>query len=81
MLLPAITGTGLAMFVIERSAELPTSTLAEAVLFPELGSVVGDALTESVSVMVDPETALAFTFTTKVKVALAFAARLAMVHV
>ena len=45
MLLPAITGTGLAMFVIERSAELPTSTLAEAVLFPELGSVVGDALT------------------------------------
>ena len=43
MLLPAITGTGLAEFVTDKSAESATCTLAEAVLLPGFGSpVVGD---------------------------------------
>jgi hypothetical protein len=47
----------------------------------ELGSVVGVALTESVSVITVPEATVEFTFTTKVNVALALAARLAMEQV
>jgi hypothetical protein len=81
MLLPASTGTGLPTFVTERFAESATCTLALALLLVELGSVVGDALTESVPVMVVPEAVPAFTLTVKVKVALALAARLAMVQV
>jgi len=79
MLLFACTGTGLAEFVIERSAEFPTTTLADALLFPKVGSPVV-AETESVCVIVVPDATLLFTFTTKVKFAVAFAARLAIVH-
>lgn len=81
MLLPAITGTGLDEFVTERSAESATATLAVALLLFGFGSLVGDALTESVWAMMDPAAAVAFTLTTKVKVALALAARLAMLQV
>jgi len=80
MLLPAITGTGLAAFVTDRSAESPTCTLAEALLLPGFGSpTVG--VTEAVCVMVDPEATFVFTFTTKVKFALVLAARVAMLQV
>jgi hypothetical protein len=80
MLLFASTGTGLATFVIERSAELPTTTLAAALLLLKVGSgVVADEI-ESVCVIVVPDATLLLTFTTKVKFAVAFAARLAMVH-
>ena len=56
-------------------------TLADALLLLEFGSVVGAALTESVSEIVVPELTVGFTLTTKVKVALAWAARLAMLQV
>src|SRR5260370_29886951 len=78
MLLPACTGTGLAAFVTERSAESATCTFTVALLFPLFGSLIDD--TESVSVIVVPEARFALTFTTKVKLAVAFAARLAMVQ-
>src|SRR5271165_6114306 len=80
MLLPAITGTGLATFVTERSAEPATCTLTVAVLLVEFGSVVGASLTESMSVIVVPDAVPTFTFTTKVNVAEALAARLAMLQ-
>ena len=73
------TGTGLAEFVTDRSAELVTNTLVEALLFPLLGSMVVDE-TESVSVIVVPDATVEFTFTTKLKFAVALAARLAIVH-
>jgi hypothetical protein len=38
MLFPAITGTGLAEFVTDKSAEFATNTLAKAVLLAVLGS-------------------------------------------
>lgn len=47
MLLPASTGTGLAVFVTDRSAEAATSTLADAVLLAQLGSLA-EQVTESV---------------------------------
>ncbi len=65
----------------DKSAESATTTLAVALLLLELGSVVGAALTESVSLMVVPEAVPAFTFTTKLNVALALAAKLPMLHV
>src|SRR5579863_4435883 len=68
MLLPACTGTGLAVFAIERSAESATSTFTVALLLPLLGSPVVD-VTESVWVIVVPDATLVFTFTTKVKFA------------
>jgi len=81
MLLPACTGTGLAEFVIDRLAEAPTCTLAEAVLLVQVGSLAAQ-VTESVSVMVEPEATLVATCTMKVKFAVEFAARLpAVVHV
>jgi hypothetical protein len=81
MLLPACTGTGLALLVIDRLAESATWTLTEALLFPRFGSVVTLLATEAVSVMVEAELAVALTATTNVKVAEALAARLAMVQV
>jgi hypothetical protein len=88
MLLVACTGTGLAAFVTERSAESATTVLTDELLLPELGSPVVDA-TESVCVMVVPDATFVFTFATKVKVAVVFAAivvvsvqvRLAKTHV
>jgi hypothetical protein len=73
MLLPACTGTGLATLVTERSADADTSTLAEALLLVEFGSLAD--VTVSVCVMVEPEVAVALTVTTKVKLAVAFRAR------
>jgi hypothetical protein len=81
MLFPACTGTGLAAFVTDKSADPATTTLTDALLLVEFGSVVGAALTESVSLIIDPGVVVAFTLTTKVKVAVAFAARLAMLQV
>jgi hypothetical protein len=78
MLLPAATGTGLAALVTERSAESATCTLTVALLFTLFGSLADD--TESVSVIVVPDATFAFTFTTKVKLAVVFAARLPMVQ-
>src|SRR5271165_1181930 len=80
MLLPACTGTGLAVFVIARSAESATCTVAVAELLVEFGSVVGAALTESVSVIVVLDAVPGFTFTTNVNVAEVFAAKLAMLQ-
>jgi hypothetical protein len=79
MLFPACTGTGLAAFVTDKSAELATCTLTDALLLPVLGSLVLEE-TDAVSVMVVPEATVAGTFTTKVNVAEAPAARLAMLH-
>jgi hypothetical protein len=76
--LPACTGTGLAVFVTDRSAESATCVLTVALLFPPFGSLADD--TESVSVIVVPDATVAFTFTTKVKFAVVFAARLPMVQ-
>ena len=68
MLLPACTGTGLAEFVIERSAEPATRDLTVALLLPPFGSLVVEE-TESVCVIVDPYATVVLTFTTKVKFA------------
>jgi hypothetical protein len=80
MLLPACTGTGFAEFVTDMSAESATMTLVDALLFPPFGSLVADE-TVSVSVMVVPDATVEVTFTTKLKFAVALAARLAMLHV
>jgi hypothetical protein len=47
MLLPARTGTGLAVFVTDKSAESATCTVVDAVLFEQVGSLALQ-LTESV---------------------------------
>ncbi len=78
MLEPARTGTGLAEFVTDKSADAPTCTLADAVLLVQVGSLAAQ-VTESVSVIVEPEATLVATFTTKVKFAVEFAARLPVV--
>jgi hypothetical protein len=79
MLFPARTGTGLGVFVMERFAELPTTSVAIAVLFPPFGSTVVDA-TETVSVIVVPTATLVLTFTTKVKLAVPIAIVVVSVH-
>src|SRR5258708_2379146 len=79
MLLPASSGTGLAVFVTDMSAESATIIFVDALLFPLLGSTVV-VETESVSVIVVPEATAEFTLTTKVKFPVPPAARLAMVH-
>ena len=61
--MPACTGTGLAEFVIESAAEVPTWTMAVALLLLGFWSAVA-LLTETLSVMVVPEV----TVTTKVTV-------------
>src|SRR5579863_9589729 len=68
MLVFASTGTGLAEFVTDRSAESATSRFTVALLFALVGSPVVD-VTESVWVMVVPDATLLFTFTMKVKFA------------
>jgi hypothetical protein len=67
--------------VTDKSAESATTTLAVALLLFGLGSVVGVALTASVSLIVVPEVVVGLTVTTKVIVALALAARLAILQV
>src|SRR5579863_591148 len=68
MLLPACTGTGLAVFVTPISAESATGTLMVTLLLPPFGSLVVEA-TESVCVMFVPAATVAFTVTTNVKFA------------
>jgi hypothetical protein len=75
----ACTGTGVSVFVTDKAAKLATCTLAEAVLLPLLGSLVLE-LIEAVSAIVVPAVAVVGTLTTKAKVAVPLAARLAMVH-
>jgi hypothetical protein len=79
MLFPAITGTGLAVFVTERSAEAATCTLAAAALLAQFGSLALQEA-ESVCVIVDPEATVVFTVTTNVKFAVV-TPRLEMVQV
>jgi hypothetical protein len=73
MLLPACTGTGLGVFVIERFATFATGIPTVTLLFPLFGSLVVEA-TESVCVIVVPDATPAFTVTTNEKFAVAFAA-------
>ncbi len=80
MLLPAITGTGVAEFVIDMSAESATCTVLEAVLLAQLGSLAAQ-VTESVCVILVPEATLVFTLVTKVKFAVVLAASVAIVQV
>src|SRR5271168_1674355 len=77
MLLPACTGTGLAVLVIERAAESATNTFTVALLFVLVGSPVVD-VTESVWVMVVPDATFVFTFATKVKFAVVAEAMVAV---
>ena len=82
MLFPAWTPCGLAVLVIERSALSPTCVLTLALLLPLFGSPVPAEATEAVSVMVVPDATLVFTLTTKLNVAVVFAAILPVsVHV
>lgn len=76
----ACTGTGLAEFVTDKSAEFPTCTLADALLLALFGSLVVDA-TDTVSVIVVPEATVVFAVTTKVKLAAALAVRVPIVQV
>lgn len=68
----ASTGTGFAVFVIDRSAVPATMVFTAALLLAPLGSVVVEA-TESVWVMVVPDATVAPTVTTKVKEAVVLA--------
>lgn len=80
MLLPAATGTGLSVFVIDRLAESATPTFAVALLFVVFGSLVTDDATESVCEIVVPDATLLFTVTMSVKFAVVLAAMLAIVQ-
>jgi len=62
MLLPAVTGLGLPVFVTVRSQRSPTPTITVVVLLLEFGSDVA-AVTEEFAVIVPPST-VAGTFTT-----------------
>jgi hypothetical protein len=75
MLFPACTGTGLAAFVTERSADVPTCTLADELLLARFGSTGAVSATDTVSVIVVPGATPAFTVTMNEKVTVAFAAR------
>src|SRR5579863_2702083 len=79
MLLPASTGTGLGVFVTERSAEFPTGTFAVALLLPLFGSLVVDE-TESVWAMIVPALTVLLTVTTKLKFAVPVAIAVVSVH-
>src|SRR4051812_20978845 len=68
MLLPAITGSGESVLVTARSALVCTVVEAMPVLFPGVGSVVVEAAT-ALLLMVLPLAALALTLTTMVKTA------------
>ncbi len=75
MLLPALTGTGAAVSVTDRSAEVKTYVLTVELLFPEFGSLVVE-LTVSFCVSVVPDAIVDGTLTTKVNaVVVVFAAR------
>ena len=69
MLLPAATGSGASVFVIERSADAPTVVVAVALLLPGVASVVLDEIVavfdSTVPLAVDGAT-----FTTSVNAAL-----------
>lgn len=80
MLLPACTGTGLAVLLIERLAESATPTTAVALLLLVLGSVTLLAI-EAVSEIVEPAVAVGLTVTTKVTVEEVLIARLAILQV
>jgi hypothetical protein len=73
MLFPACTPCGLAELVMARSAESATCVLTVTLLLALFGSVVVDE-TVSVCAMFVPEATFVFTFTTKVKLAVVFAA-------
>ncbi len=73
MLLPACTGTGLALFVTERFADPATCTFTAALLLPPFGSPVVEE-TESVCVTVVPFATVVATVTTNVKFAVVLAA-------
>src|SRR5256885_15725701 len=77
---PAVTGSGEALVVTSRSAEVPTVVVAVEVLFEGFDSVVVEA-TVATFVIVAPFGVAAFTLTTRVKPALAPAAKVAMVAV
>lgn len=73
--MPARTGTGAGVFVTDKSAEVETYVLTDALLFPEFESLVVE-LTVLVWVSVVPAVVPAGTLTTNVKaVVVAFAAR------
>lgn len=74
----ASTGTGLGVFVTERSAPSATGTLAVALLLALFGSTGVVSATDAVSVIVVPEATPELTVTTKVKVALVFAANVVL---
>src|ERR1700733_955784 len=80
MLLPACTGTGVPVFVMESAAESATCTIVDALLLPRLGSVTLLA-TDAVSVMVLPEATVVLTIAIKVIVVGVLVARLAKVQV
>ena len=62
---PAVTGSGLSLFVIDKSADVVTAVGAVAVLFAGTGSVV---VLETVAVLLKPAVCAALTCTTKVSV-------------
>src|SRR4051812_32501963 len=68
MLLPEVTGSGESAFVTARSALVCTVVVAEPVLLPGIGSLVVEAAT-ALLLMVLPLAALALTLTTIVKTA------------
>src|SRR5580698_8455782 len=72
MLLPACTGTGLGVFVTERSAESATGMPTVTLLLMVFESLVVEA-TESVCEMVVPCATVVFTVTTNVKFAVVLA--------
>lgn len=80
--MPARTGTGAAVFVTDRSAEVETYVVTVELLLPEFESLVVE-LTVLVSLSVVPDAVVVGTLTTKVKaVVVVFAARFApSVHV
>ena len=78
---PASTGTGLGVFVTERSAVSATSVFTVTLLFALLGSAVVE-VTESVCGRLVPDATVEGTLTTKTKLAVLFAAMAAVsVHV
>src|SRR5882757_325484 len=80
MLFPAITGSGLSTFVIDKSALVPTAILELALLLPGLGSPV-TAPTVTVSLIRVPSGVLVFTLTVTTKVALTPLFKVPIVHV
>lgn len=80
MLLPAITGTGVAEFVTDISAESATIMVLDAVLLAQLGSLAAQ-VTEAVCVILVPEATFVFTLVTKVKLAVVLAASVPIVQV